>query len=47
MLNRGQERQLDRLLCDEHGLRLGIAGRDRLQQSVGIRLQPRDLGRHR
>jgi hypothetical protein len=32
MLDGGQERQLDGLLGDDHGVRLGVAGRGRAQQ---------------
>jgi hypothetical protein len=42
-----EERQLDGLLAHRGGIRLGVAGRDRLQQPVRVRLQPLDLGRRR
>jgi hypothetical protein len=39
-LDGGDERELDRLLVDDLGLRLGVGRRDPLQQLVGVRLEP-------
>jgi hypothetical protein len=37
----GQERQLDRLAFDGHGVGFRIGGRDLVQQGIGVRLDPR------
>jgi hypothetical protein len=45
VLDRGQERKLDRLLLDYRGVRLILLGHELLQQLVRVGLQPRDLTR--
>ena len=44
---RGEEGELDRLPRDDDRLGLILRRRDRLEQPIGIGLQPRDLGRGR
>ena len=43
-LQRGEERQLDRLALDDDRVRLVVARRDLVQQAVRVRLEPRHLG---
>ena len=43
-LHRGQECQLDRLALHHHRIRLMIARRNFVQQPVGVRLEPRQIG---
>ena len=46
-LQRREERELDRLALDGDRVRLVRAGRDLVEQPVGVRLQPRHLGERR
>jgi hypothetical protein len=43
VLDRHEERELDRLLLDDRGIRVVLGGRQLFQQLVGIGLQPQDL----
>ena len=47
MLDRHEERELDRLLLHDRGIRAVLGRRQLVQQLVGIGLQPQDLARHR
>ena len=44
VLDRGEERELDRLARDDDGAGLVLRRRGRLEQPVGVGLQPRELG---
>jgi hypothetical protein len=47
VLDRHEERELDRLFLDDRGMLVVLGGRQLAQQLVGIGLQPQDLARHR
>jgi hypothetical protein len=47
VLDRGDEGKLDRLPRDDHRSGLVLARGGRLEQSIGVRLQPREISRRR